>query len=125
MHLTPTLLEKPKTDDLVIRERVHQAAFKEATKPRSKERNYRAGRALLALLVVVAGADIHHRLTEPSTKTVDVLVQPYDNPTTVAQRAEDRFGKDAGDFNIHQEAMRLADNYGVLHAGEHLKVHVK
>lgn len=125
MQLTPTLLEKPNHNDLVARERIHQSALKEVRKPRSKERNYRAARALMALIAVVAGTKIYQWETQPNTRTVDMVVQPYDNPTTVSQRAENKFGKDPGDFNVPKEAFNLSQQYGILHAGEHLKVHVR
>jgi hypothetical protein len=97
---------------------------------RSKERNLvlrktAAYLGILAALGIPVGAVAYGKMTEPNTRTVEMPVKPYDNPSTVAQRAETRFGKDPADFNIQEEALRLAAKYGVLHAGEHLKVHVK
>lgn len=80
---------------------------------------------VLAALSVPAGAIAYSKLSQPETRTVEMPVKPYDNPTTVAQRAEARFGKDPADFNIHEEALRLADKYGLLHVGEPLKVHIR
>jgi hypothetical protein len=125
MQLTQTLLEKPNINDPVVRERIHKSALKDVHKPRTLERNYRAGRALMALLAVVAGTKIYQHESQPATRTVDMIVQPYDNPTTVSQRAENEYGKDPGDFNVPEEASRLSSQYGILHAGEHLKVHIK
>jgi len=97
---------------------------------RSKERNRLFKKAAPYLGVVVATATLtgigaYNKLTQPKPRVVDMLVQPYDNPSTVAQRAEDSFGKDPGGYDIQEEALRLSDKYGVLQAGDHLKVTVQ
>jgi len=76
-------------------------------------------------LTGVAVNEVLHRISEPKTREVSMQVQPFDNPTTVVQRAENKFGKDSGDFSVPQEASAVANEYGTLHVGERLKVHVK
>jgi hypothetical protein len=49
-HLTPETFENPSPNKLVRSDLRHQRAFREATAPQAKERNYRALRAGAALL---------------------------------------------------------------------------
>lgn len=107
----------------------HEQARKvQATRSQERARLFRKAAPYVGALVVVAsvaGTEIYNLLTQPKTQEVTMTVQQYDNPSTVAQKAEARFGRDPGEFNIQQEALRLSAKYGVLHAGEQLKVFVK
>jgi len=88
------------------------------------------GRALVGVLAVVAAFELNGLANSSPTRTVRETVQPGDHPGLIATRAESQFGNEqmgagAGEFNVHVEAVRLANKYGALTPGETIEVHVK
>jgi|SRR5581483_7181050 len=99
---------------------------------KSKEKQDRLKNRLLTvatvgILAVVGASEINHHLSMPPLRTVNETVQPkdYENPSLVAQRAEQELGRDPADFNVQQSALRIAENYGQLYPGERIQVQVR
>lgn len=100
-----------------------EIANKRAEASRSGTDYWKAvGGAVLAL----AGATVAiEHFTSPKPKTVVEIVQPYDTPYSLVQRAEKQYGKDPGSFNVQQEAIEISNQNPVIHLGDRISVEVK
>lgn len=91
--------------------------------PRTLVTPFRVG--ITAVIAALSGAGYEHA-TAPKSHNVPAIVQPFEAPWTIATRAEAKYGNHPEDFDIREEADRLAKEYGpTLTPGEKVEVHVK
>ena len=78
-----------------------------------------------SVLALVGIPEAYNYLTSPNTHTVTEIARPGDSGYSLAQRAESQFGKDPGEYNPQDEALRINDKYGTIQPGERVQVRVK
>lgn len=88
-------------------------------------RNYLLGSlALMGVIVVVGEATYTNGGGHFSGKIEPEVVQPYDTPTTIAQRAEKDAGVKLGSIDIRPVAERIQHEYGTISPGQSVAVEV-
>lgn len=76
-------------------------------------------------LLVGGGSLAYDAFTGPDSRTVKARVLPHDNPTTLVQRMEDKFGEHPGELDVAKEAWQIQQQYGTLQPGQIIPVEVK